>query len=116
MHIDEFKSLKEILFINCQLNYKYFAKILPQLEVVKLDCCSFNDDFDSLTYCDKLKEIHIIEGNNGSELLKQWLSREFASLESVHFITYKTFEITNLRSFLERNSTIQTSSTSQNCL
>lgn len=118
----EFKSLNEI-YLNCfNLDERIFEDILPQIEIVNIHECqcdsSFGHDFydDFLKFCPNLKVL-VVSGDDGNEngILQpgenRWLQQKYPSLQMVHFIQSFTFKINGLRSFLERNSTIQTFST-----
>lgn len=113
MNVSEFKSLKEIFFINFHGNDKLFETILPQIEVVRIAGEMGFDDFyeDCLKFCANLKEIYVYDDYNCGilhpALSNNWLNRKYPSLKVVHLIPSYAYKIHELPSFLEINSTIR---------
>lgn len=113
MNIADFKSLKEIFFINFYGNDKLFGDILPQIEIIKIAGEVNFDDFyeDCLKYCKNLKEIYIYDdyscGILQPDLCNNWLNQTYPSLEVVCLIPSYAYKIYELPTFLERNQTIR---------
>lgn len=111
MHMKEFNSLKEISLFYIWLIPDLCKKILPQIEIVRLNNCEIFDEFykDFLQFCPNLKEIEVVDTYRMLNPYKNsWLLRKYPSLQTVHFHPYKAFKIRELRSFLENNSNIRT--------
>lgn len=111
VNLNRFKSLKEISLFYIWLIPDLCEKILPQMEIVRLNNCELFDEFykDFLQFCPNLKEIEVVDTYRMLNPYKNpWLLRTYPLLEVVHFHPYKAFKIKELRKFFENNSNIRT--------
>lgn len=119
----DYQTLTELKFTGQNLTQNLVAsieKILPKIEIVRMDGCSVDGDFyeNVLKFCVNLRELYIrfdveiVKPNSPSP----WLRQKYPSLEVLQLKPGDIFEIPELSTFLEQNSTIHTFLTTTLCL
>ncbi|XP_055309894.1 uncharacterized protein LOC129573428 [Sitodiplosis mosellana] len=121
MHNSEFASINEIDLVCLTIDaakVKNLRKILPKIEVMKVNQCAVKGDFYKLLkHCTSLKRLYV-QHDLGYIIAKdaKWMERNYPKLEKLHLTPQHPFRIHGLYTFFQHNPNIRSFSTSSRCL
>lgn len=122
-HSEEFECINHLYLVCLKINaekVEYIRNILPKIETIQIRQCTLNGDFYEilLKYCTNLKRIYIQDdlGYIIDENESPWLTQYYPLLKHLQITPRYSFKINELSTFLQRNASLKSFTTSSRCL